>query len=79
MDERTADFLATFQTFMDEVVHDHQRRRDQDEQALNPVLRRHLGADPRRLAVVTEEIPAGQFVDLDIALSEVQERADAPS
>jgi hypothetical protein len=76
VDERSADFVAAFQTFLEEVVHDHRRRRDEDDSALNPFLRRHLGADPRRLPVVTEDVPAQLFVDLDIALSEVQQRAD---
>jgi hypothetical protein len=76
VDERAADFVASFQTFLEEVVQDHRRHRDGDDSALNPLLRGHLGADPRRLPVVTEDIPAQLFVDLDIALSEVQQRAD---
>jgi ATP-dependent 26S proteasome regulatory subunit len=71
MDERTAAFVATFQSFLEEVVHDHQRARDDDDSALVPVLRRHLGVDPRKLPVVTEELPPHLFVDLDIALSSV--------
>jgi hypothetical protein len=76
VDERAAGFVATFQAFLEEVVHDHRRRRDQDDTALNPLLRRHLGVDPQRLPVVTEDVPAQLFVDLDIALSEVQQRAE---
>ena len=71
MDEQAAAFVATFQAFLDEVVHDHQRSREDDDAALVPVLRRHLGVDPRKLPVVTEELPPHLFVDLDIALSEV--------
>jgi ATP-dependent 26S proteasome regulatory subunit len=76
VDERTAHFVATFQTFLEEVVQDHRRRREEDDSALIPTLRRHLGADCQRLPVVTEDIPAQLFVDLDIALSELQHRAD---
>jgi DNA polymerase III delta prime subunit len=43
-----------------------------------PVLAEHLGADPRRLPVVTDEVPAHLFVDLDLALAEVQERSGSP-
>jgi hypothetical protein len=75
MDERTASFVATFQAFLEDVVHEHQRARDQDATALLPVLTGHLGADPRQLPVVTEEIPAHVFVDLDIALAEVMGRS----
>jgi ATPase family associated with various cellular activities (AAA) len=73
MDERTADFVGTFQTFLEQVVHDHRLARDEDDDALLPVLRRHLGVDPRQLPVVTEDIPAHVFVDLDIALAAVME------
>ncbi|MEV6930761.1 AAA family ATPase [Dactylosporangium sp. NPDC051485] len=70
-----AGFVTTFQAFLDEVVQEHRQRRDEDGPALNVVLGQHLGADPRRLPVVTEDIPAHLFVDLDIALSEVQQVA----
>ncbi|MEV8516805.1 ATP-binding protein [Dactylosporangium sp. NPDC051484] len=76
MDERTTDFVAAFQAFLDEVVQEHRQSRDDDGEALLPVLREHLGADPRRLPVITEDVPAQLFVDLDIALSEVQQRAE---
>jgi hypothetical protein len=76
VDERAAGFVATFQAFLEEVVHDHRLRRDEDDSALNPLLGRHLGTDPRQLPVVTEDVPAQLFVELDIALSEVQQRAE---
>ena len=75
MDERTQDFVGAFQAFLDEVVAQHREHaRPDDGQALAPALREHLGADPRGIAVVTEEAPAYRFVDLDVALTEIQER-----
>ncbi|MEU4421811.1 ATP-binding protein [Actinoplanes sp. NPDC024001] len=74
MDERANGFVASFQAFLDEVVF-AQRAAHGDEPRLVAVLTEHLGADPRRLPVVTEEIPAHLFVDLDVALAEVQERS----
>ena len=75
MDERTATFVDTFQSFLEEVVQGRRRQRAEDESALSPVLRGHLGVEPERLPVVTEEVPAHLFVDLDVALAEVQQRA----
>ncbi|BFU43300.1 AAA family ATPase [Krasilnikovia sp. MM14-A1004] len=74
MDERTAEFVAVFRDFLDEVVHAQRETEAHDDAALIPILREHLGVDPARLPVVTEEIPAHLFVDLDIALAEIQER-----
>lgn len=67
--------MASFQAFLNEVVADHRERTQSGEmRALSPVLREHLGADPRGIAVVSEEVPAYRFVDLDVALTEIQER-----
>ncbi|WP_433221237.1 AAA family ATPase [Dactylosporangium sp. CS-047395] len=74
MDARTADFVDTFKTFLEEVVSEHRARAGEDGEQLVPIIADHLGADPRRLPVVTENVPAHQFVDLDIALDEVQRR-----
>jgi ATPase family protein associated with various cellular activities (AAA) len=75
MDRSTQDFIASFQTFLDEVVANHREHAQPDEErALTPVLREHLGADPRGIAVVIEEVPEYRFVDLDLALTEIQER-----
>src|SRR3954452_22865972 len=75
MDQRTQDFIAAFQVFLDEVVAGH-RESAQPEQsrALAPILRQHLRVEPREIAVVTEEVPAYRFVDLDVALTELQAR-----
>ncbi|GAA3232991.1 AAA family ATPase [Dactylosporangium siamense] len=76
MDERASDFVTTFKAFLEEVISTHRAPQDSDGPALLPVLSGHLGADPRRLPVVTEDVPPHQFVDLDIALDEVQRRAE---
>lgn len=75
MDERTGDFVTAFKAFLEEVVSEHRARQDAEGQ-LVPVLKQHLGADPRQLPVVTEDLPPHQFVDLDIALEEIQRRAE---
>lgn len=75
MDQRTEDFIAAFQIFLDEVVANHREGAQADgDRALAPILHEHLGADPRSIAVVGEEMPAYRFVDLDIALAELQDR-----
>ena len=75
MDERSADFVQVFRAFLDEVVQAQRATRGPDAAGLASVLRIHLGVDPGRLPVVTEEIPAYLFVDLDIALDEIQQRS----
>jgi DNA polymerase III delta prime subunit len=74
MDERTSGFVAAFQAFLEEVVHAQRLAALQDGTGLVPTLQEHLGSDPRLLPVVTEEIPPHLFVDLDIALTEIQHR-----
>ena len=76
MDDRTSQFLETFQAFLDEVVAER-RRRKSDRPGLVSVLQEHLGADPRALSVVTEEVPAHRYVDLDVALEEVQRHGES--
>jgi len=76
MNEREAGFVEVFQTFLEEVVQAQRRAAPQDESALVPLLEEHLGEDPRRLPVVSEDVPPHLFVDLDVALTEVHERAD---
>jgi ATP-dependent 26S proteasome regulatory subunit len=71
MDDRTAGFVEAFRAFFEEVVQAQRAQAAQDADALVPTLTEHLGADPRRLPVVTEEVPAHLFVDLDIALTEL--------
>jgi ATPase family associated with various cellular activities (AAA) len=72
VDDRTAQFLETFQAFLDEVVAERRRLVASDGPELVSVLQEHLGADPRALSVVTEDVPAHRYVDLDVALEEVQ-------
>ena len=74
MDERTTEFLATFQAFLTEVVNVQGNELPPVVDLVLP-LSEHLGADPRALPVISEEVPAHQFVDLDIALAEIQERS----
>jgi hypothetical protein len=76
VDERTSQFLRTFQVFLDQVVSDHRRMAESDGPGLVSVLQEHLGTDPRTLPVLTEEIPAHRYVDLDVALAEVQRRGE---
>ncbi|WP_432826596.1 AAA family ATPase [Dactylosporangium sp. CA-092794] len=76
MDERTEAFLSAYQVFLDEVVNEHRQRQTADESSLNAVLRRHLGADPLGLAVVTDDVRPQLTADLDVALSEVQRRSE---
>jgi hypothetical protein len=77
VDERTSQFLETFQAFLDEVVADRRRMGASDGPGLVSVLQDHLGADPRALSVVTEEVPGHRYVDLDVALEEVQRRGES--
>jgi ATP-dependent 26S proteasome regulatory subunit len=74
MDDRASRFVETFQAFLEEVVHAQRQSASQDGPSLIPVMHEHLGTDPRRLPIITEEIPAHLFVDLDIALSDIQDR-----
>lgn len=76
MDDRTSGFVAAFQAFLEEVVQAHRQAAPEDGPGLLAVLLEHLGSDPRQLPVVTEEIPAHLFVDLDIALTDIQAGAD---
>ncbi|GIE98855.1 AAA family ATPase [Paractinoplanes rishiriensis] len=76
MDERTAQFVETFRAFLNEVVAEHRGAPPDDESALLPPVREHLGVDPRRVPVVSEDVPAYRFVDLDIALGEIERRGD---
>jgi DNA polymerase III delta prime subunit len=75
MDERAAGFVQAFRDFLDEVVQAHRAERAQDEAGLAAVLRAHLGVEPSLLPVVAEEIPTYLFVDLDLALDEIQQRS----
>jgi DNA polymerase III delta prime subunit len=76
MDDRTAGFVDMFRTFLEEVVHTHRAAQD-DGRALVPRLTDHLGTDPRQLPVVAEDVAPHLFVDLDVALAELQQRDDA--
>jgi hypothetical protein len=71
-------FVETFQAFLDEVVAERRQRAESDGPGLVPVLQEYLGTDPRALSVVTEEIPAHRYVDLDVALEELQRRGEEP-
>jgi DNA polymerase III delta prime subunit len=73
MDERTRDFVAVFRAFMDEVVNSQRDAVDPGAEALAPLLEAHLRVDPLRIAVVSEDVPLYRYVDLDIALAELQE------
>jgi hypothetical protein len=79
VDDRTREFVDVFRGFLEEVVHSHRRSAAEDDSALVPALQAHLGVDPRTLPVVTEEIPAHLFVDLDVALTAVQEESGGGS
>ena len=74
-DPRVVAFLDTFSSFMDAV---NQRSQHQKHAGSGPsvadVLREHLDADARGLAVVTETVPALRAVDADVALEVVVAR-----
>ena len=72
MDEQTTQFLDVFRTFM-QIVISEQPPEPTDEAALMPLLQAHLGTDPRQIPVVSEDVPVYRFVDLDIALSQVEQ------
>jgi ATP-dependent 26S proteasome regulatory subunit len=76
VDERTSLFLETFQEFLNEVVADHRRVAASDALSLVSILEEHLGTDPRTLAVVSEDIPGHRYVDLDVALDELQRESE---
>jgi hypothetical protein len=76
MDDRTAGFVDAFRAFLAEVVQDHRASHRSDADRLVPLLEAHLGADPRRLPVVSDDIPVYLFADADIALAELQDRGD---
>jgi hypothetical protein len=76
VNERTSQFLDTFQAFLNEVVADRRRATASDRPGLVSVLQEHLGVDPRALSVVTVEVPAHRYVDLDVALEEMQRRGE---
>lgn len=73
-DERTADFLDTFSTFMAVVNERSQRQQAGSAPSVASVLREHLGADPRGLAVVSETVSSLRQVDADVALEVVMAR-----
>ena len=75
MDTEQQRFVETFRTFLEDVVQSAQARAEQGGPSIGSVVGEHLGTDPRQLPVVREEVPEHQFVDLDIALSAVVERA----
>jgi ATP-dependent 26S proteasome regulatory subunit len=75
MDQRVADFIGVFRVFLDDVVQAHRDAATEDANGLAEVLREHLGVDPAGPPVVTEEVPGYRFVDLDIALDEIQRRS----
>ena len=58
MDDRASSFVETFQAFLEEVVHAQRQSASQDGPALISVIHDHLGTDPRRIPIITEEIPA---------------------
>jgi hypothetical protein len=73
MDDRSAAFVAVFQSFLEDVVAAHRSAAPAGAPALVPPLAEHLGVDPHQLPVVTEEIRSHLYVDLDVALGRVQE------
>ncbi len=74
MDEQTARFVAVFQTFLEEVVNAQRAEDTSAGPGLVAVLAQHLGEDPRRLPVVSEDVPAYRLADRDVALGEVEQR-----
>ncbi len=73
MDDRTAHFLDSFQTFLDEVV-PLARAGSESGPRLATAVGEHLGVDPTTVPVVRLDVPGHQFVNLDVAIEALVER-----
>ncbi|WP_159798513.1 AAA family ATPase [Puerhibacterium puerhi] len=66
-------FLAAFQRVAEAAAQVRQGK-EPAEATVAEVLAEHLGTDPRRLPVITEQVPAMRQVDADVALESVVAR-----
>lgn len=72
-DDRLDDFLRAFRTLADAAHAAAQAQAAGEITPLVPVLREHLGRDPRGLPVLTEVVPLLRRVDADVAVAAVVE------
>ncbi|MFB2583251.1 AAA family ATPase [Herbiconiux sp. P15] len=76
MDDSTHDFIETFRTFLEEVVH-RERAEDDGLSPLGQLVEQHVGVPIRELPVITQQIAAHRLVDADLALSSLAAESGA--
>lgn len=69
MDERTWSVMSTIQQFMEEALTEIRGRAMDGAPKLTEALERHLARLPGELPVVRLDVPAHQFVNLDVAMA----------
>ncbi|MGI4894853.1 MAG: AAA family ATPase [Janthinobacterium lividum] len=74
MDTETRVFVTSLRTFLEEVVHTQRAEVADGAPSIADVVGTHLGTEARHVAIVREEIPEHQYVDLDIALAALAEQ-----
>lgn len=78
MDDRTREFVETFQLFLRDVVNQNPAADDR----LTPfgeLVEEHLGEPIRRLPVVTHLVAPHRLVDLDLALASLADESHTPA
>ncbi|NAZ80568.1 AAA family ATPase, partial [Kineococcus sp. R8] len=73
VDPEQQQFVTTFRTFLEEVVHRARAEPADGEPALADVVAEHLGTAVTQQPVVREDVLEHQFVDADVALGVVAE------
>ena len=78
MDDRTREFVQTFQSFLRDVVNQTPTGDDRLT-SFGELAEAHLGESIRRLPVVTHVVAPHRLVDLDVALSSLAAEAGVPA
>ncbi|NIZ91000.1 AAA family ATPase [Kineococcus rubinsiae] len=73
MDQQQQEFVATFRSFLEEVVQSARAESVDGEPSVADVVAEHLGAPVKQLPVVREDVAEHQFVDADVALAALAE------